>query len=969
MIRVFVVLVPFMTLVFCSEEPPPSAPAGKASDFDVFQSQSEDQQSSAEPDTTKSQAEPDSASTFDIELIFLDEFTASEKQIMAELAAAWEDRLDDISDYRIRKSDNTNCGYNPIRLERGRIIDDVIVYVAKQPNGMGSASVMLERRKIWRNQPQLPAVGCITIGDWLDGPLETPEHKAFVQDIFLDGLNHVLDAFKDVVQDPVVVQPDDGTFDIELIFLDEFTASEKQVMADLVAYWEDRLDDIPAYRLITSAYSGCGDHPITLKKGRIIDDVIVYVAKFPNDDPNTTSSSYNRILDRPGNQPQLPAVGCIEMSDWLRPLGTPEHKTFVRDVFLEGLNHVLDAFKDVVQDPVDVVQDPVDVVQDPVVVQPDDDTFDIELIFLDEFTASEKQIMAEETAYWEDRLDDIPRYRLTDPHQNNCGNHPITLEKGRVIDDVIIYVAKLPNDDPNVTFSSYGRMLDRPGNQPQLPAVGCIEMSDWLRPLGTPQHETFVLTVFLEGLDYVLDAFKDVVQDPVDVAQDPVVDLPDDDTFDIELIFLDEFTASEKQIMAELAAAWEDRLDDIPAYRLITSAYSGCGDHPITLERDRVIDDVIVYVAKFPKEQRLDGSDQGRVRYGVLMDRPTEDRLPATGCVMIADWKKAPLGTHEHKAFVQKSFLIALNSMLGVFEDVAQDPVVDLPDDDTFDIELIFLDEFDPLEKQIMVEEVGHWEKMLGDIPAYRFGYRPFFLSDCGDHSISLEKGRVVDDVIMYVAKLPKDEPDEVAGTAFIAHEREIQGRLPAVGCVMINEWKSGPWGTPEHKAFVQDVFLHEMGHALGIGVGYNWSRFVVWEEDGSGVRRAHFAGPSAIAAYDGLPRLIGPDPDAPLGPLGGPSRALVAQPGGVLYTGNKVPLLGSGHWGETIGGELVAYDPVVQIDSGPKLSTVSLGALEDMGYPVRYENADPFWVELDAPAGKPTTSFFCGVGQGILNH
>ena len=458
-------------------------------------------------------------------------------------------------------------------------------------------------------------------------------------------------------------------------------------------------------------------------------------------------------------------------------------------------------------------------------------------------------------------------------------------------------------------------------------------------------------------------AEPDATQDTVVVVVDPPEDAAS--TFDIELIFLDDFTESEKQVMAEMAAYWEDRLSDIPDYRLRQTTDLSCGDHPITLKRGRVIDDVIVYVSKLPKERRLDESDQTS---GISSVRLTKDRLPAAGCVMIGDWKKGPLGTNEHKAFVQDVFLGGLNSVLDALRDDIEEPVVDLSDNDTFDIEMIFLDEFTALEKQIMVKEVEHWEKMLGDIPGYRLGYETF-LPNCGDHPITLERGRVIDDVIMYVSKIPKNAPPGIAGVAAVWMERP-GSHLPAVGCVMIGDWKKGPLGTNEHKAFVQDVFLHEMGHALGIGSGHNWQNFVVWEEDRSGAWRAHFAGASAIAAYDGLPRLIGPDPDAPSGPLGGPSRALVTQPGGVLYTGNKVPLLGDGaHWGETIGGELVAYDPVVEIDRWPKLSIISLGALEDMGYPVRYENADPFWVELDAPAGKPTTSFLCGVGRGFLSH
>ena len=203
---------------------------------------------------------------------------------------------------------------------------------------------------------------------------------------------------------------------------------------------------------------------------------------------------------------------------------------------------------------------------------------------------------------------------------------------------------------------------------------------------------------------------------------------------------------------------------------------------------------------------------------------------------------------------------------------------------------------------------------------------------------------------------------------------------LPLIGCVEIGEWKYGDWGTVYHQSFIQDVFLHELGHALGIGTGSNWFEQVVWPEEG----HPYFDGPSAIAAYNALPRLVGAGGYGTGWILGEYSKAALEQPGGSLYKGEKVPLLGGVHWGETIGGELVALSPIVSIDTWPqtKLSTISLGALEDQGYPVRYENADPFWVEVDSlgnpttdsswidlegidqRAGKPTVSSWCGVGQ-----
>ena len=86
-----------------------------------------------------------------------------------------------------------------------------------------------------------------------------------------------------------------------------------------------------------------------------------------------------------------------------------------------------------------------------------------------------------------------------------------------------------------------------------------------------------------------------------------------------------------------------------------------------------------------------------------------------------------------------------------------------LPDSLAFNIELIFLDEFDPMEKEIMLEEVKHWEKMLGDIPDYYIG-QDGTITDCGEHKNLKLKDRTIDDILIYVAKLEQDKIDRLGG-------------------------------------------------------------------------------------------------------------------------------------------------------------------------------------------------------------
>lgn len=191
----------------------------------------------------------------------------------------------------------------------------------------------------------------------------------------------------------------------------------------------------------------------------------------------------------------------------------------------------------------------------------------------------------------------------------------------------------------------------------------------------------------------------------------------------------------------------------------------------------------------------------------------------------------------------------------------------------------------------------------------------------------------------------------------------------------------------PYHAHNQAFVALHEIGHALGIGVGSNWNDLM---REGTDYR--FFAGEKAIEAYNALPRLIRVDYHPKnLSPWGGVSLAIfgydkpvVEQPGGILFEGDKVPLDGWVHWGPTTGQELMSTGKVTTPYNAYMyshfLSTISVGALEDMGYPVRDGFTDPFWVTVgengdsifpirdssaksSAASVWPTMPIHCGVG------
>ena len=283
-----------------------------------------------------------------------------------------------------------------------------------------------------------------------------------------------------------------------------------------------------------------------------------------------------------------------------------------------------------------------------------------------------------------------------------------------------------------------------------------------------------------------------------------------------------------------------------------------------------------------------------------------------------------------------------------------------------FNIELVFLDEFPAFEEEVIKRAANYWEERLGDIPEFVFDEPHETGCYASEHRVQYEREDSIDDLTIFIAFLPRDDIATGRGGGLIYRD----SGLPAVGCVTMKPriWDENyhPFlGGPLHEFWVYNTTVHEIGHVLGIGIGPNWYAIETIENN-----QLHFPGPNAIEKFNQLPRFVRHDPTSPKGLFDYHTKAIVEQPGGTLYTGHKVPLTSDGgHWGEPLGGELMADAPGHWVDSFPKLSTVTLGALADMGYPVHYELAFPFWVDLNPPRGKPVVSallekqFLCGVG------
>ena len=319
-----------------------------------------------------------------------------------------------------------------------------------------------------------------------------------------------------------------------------------------------------------------------------------------------------------------------------------------------------------------------------------------------------------------------------------------------------------------------------------------------------------------------------------------------------------------------------------------------------------------------------------------------------------------------------------------------------LDDSLAFNIELVFEDGFPEWEKTLIQDAKHYWEKQLSDVPDYT-------LKQTINVSTSdIPAGTVVDDLLIYVSTRARYGEGHNWGTAYLF--REDSG-LPVVGEIqlVLKRWAyedgrmdftdpaMSQEGGPYHEYTQSFTALHEIGHVLGIGVGKNWYNLLQ-----EGDLYPYFAGERAIEAYNALPRLVRVDyHQKNIKPRGGISlnifgydKPIVSnQPSGILYRGDKVPVHGGnfgggGHWGATTGQELMSYGtsrtPYHAYIYSYGLSTITLGALEDMGYPVRHGFTDPFWVTVDEngnplfpiSSAKPTvfleehSAFRCEVGR-----
>jgi len=189
----------------------------------------------------------------------------------------------------------------------------------------------------------------------------------------------------------------------------------------------------------------------------------------------------------------------------------------------------------------------------------------------------------------------------------------------------------------------------------------------------------------------------------------------------------------------------------------------------------------------------------------------------------------------------------------------------------------------------------------------------------------------LVDDLLIRVTVMPIDGVGQVLGQSGFCLYRTTGSNLPVLGFM---EFDSADLASLERRGQLEMVVLHEMLHVTGFGF---WDAFWPALVTGIGGVDPYFTGANALDAF-------------------------LNYDGGTSYTGQPVPVENSGeagtrdvHWRESV----LRNELMTGWLSGTTqpLSRTTIASLQDLGYQVDLEAADPFDVAtagLRLYAGAP---------------
>ena len=282
-------------------------------------------------------------------------------------------------------------------------------------------------------------------------------------------------------------------------------------------------------------------------------------------------------------------------------------------------------------------------------------------------------------------------------------------------------------------------------------------------------------------------------------------------------------------------------------------------------------------------------------------------------------------------------------------DDTSQVAVEDdtLSEDDTqqeietdvdFNIEIVFLNDFDPDKKAWIKEIASQWEMFFYDMDDYVFD-NAIELPIHPGLNVRFEKGEVIDDIRIYIDRYNEEtignfiptwsQPNGVASVVLFRPD----GDVPVIARMLINEEEINREVREQldgkqrfYEVLWRGTFHHEMGHAFGIGPSPAWTRNVYWQDNFN----AWFIGENALREY----RIMDPDDNSIGIPLGENS---LRQP----RTAAHWELLTAMKW------DFFTFY-WLRDNELPNISKTTLGAFHDIGWKVKYETG--YGIEEDLP-------------------
>jgi hypothetical protein len=188
-----------------------------------------------------------------------------------------------------------------------------------------------------------------------------------------------------------------------------------------------------------------------------------------------------------------------------------------------------------------------------------------------------------------------------------------------------------------------------------------------------------------------------------------------------------------------------------------------------------------------------------------------------------------------------------------------------------------------------------------------------------GDLPNVLVDGEVIDDVLILAQGADIDGPGNILGQAGPTHLRPpIAGDTAFIPAKGIMVFDTADLTQMEQGGTLNDVITHEMGHVIGIGTIWHLKGLL----KGANTTNPTFEGQTAMEEYG---KLRGDD--------GGPTPVPVENTGG--------PGTRNSHWRESVfRNELMSGF----IDgAGNPISSVTVGSLQDLGYVVDMNIAEPY--------------------------